>query len=276
MIFKIEREDMEDNKFINLIRTLADYVKKIVIFCLPIFKSKFNEIKVVINSNNELKKRLYYGLILAMIILLSISFGRAVYIITVFALMCAMFFELLKIISNIEQKNNELFKIFRCWGLVYIALFCISLILIRSSQQGLKISLWMFITIWSVDSIAYIFGRKIGKLKLAPTISPNKTYEGAIIGSIGGLFVSMVIYNFFSTSRINSFSSISFVIFSMIIIILAQLGDLGESYIKRQCGVKDSGNIIPGHGGVLDRFDSFLIAAPFILIIIWLNGGFLF
>ena len=276
MIFKIGREGMEFNKIANFIKILINYIKEVVIVLTPIALSISKELKLTVDSNSELKKRLYYGSLFSAITLISVFCGKTIYMMYIFVILCFMIFELYKIISNIEKKNNELFTILRIWGLIYIIAFCVSLILIQRNLQGIKITFWMFVTIWSVDSIAYISGKKFGKLKLAPKISPNKTYEGAILGSIGGLFVSMVIYSFFSTNLKNSFSSISFIIFSIIVIILAQLGDLAESYIKRQCGVKDSGNTIPGHGGFLDRFDSFLFAAPFILIITWLNGGFLF
>ena len=111
---------------------------------------------------------------------------------------------------------------------------------------------------------------------MAPSISPKKTYEGAIFGTITGFCISIVLYNVFYTAQPSSFSLFSFAIVSIIITILAQIGDLAESMIKRQCRVKDSGNIIPGHGGMFDRLDSVLLIAPCVCIIIFLNGGSIF
>ena len=273
MIFKIDIEDMVlKSSLSNTMCVLFKFIKKII----PILKQKIKKIEIAINSNNELKKRIYYGSIFAIITIFAILCGNVIYMLVVFTALCLMIYELLKMLSNIEETNNQMFIFLRYWGLIYIAICCVSLILIRESKQGLAISIWMFLTIWSVDCFSYIFGKKFGKLKLAPVVSPGKTYEGAIFGTIGGLFVSMICYKIFSTKLINSFSSVSFSLFSIIVIILAQLSDLSESYIKRQCCIKDSGNIIPGHGGILDRLDSILIVAPFVFIIVLLNGGVLF
>ena len=273
MIFKIDTGGMAfKSSLSNTTHVLLEFFKKIT----PILKQKAKKARITVNSNNELKKRLYYGSIFAIITMFATLCGGIIYMLTVFVTLCLMIHELLRMLSNIEEANNQMFIFLRYWGLVYIAICCVSLILIRESKQGLAISIWMFLTIWSVDCFSYIFGKKFGKLKLAPIISPGKTYEGAVLGTIGGLFVSMMCYKVFSAKLINSFSSVSFSLFSIIVIILAQLSDLSESYIKRQCNVKDSGNIIPGHGGILDRLDSILIVAPFVFIIIWLNGGVLF
>ena len=243
---------------------------------LPIAFSLLNKIKHILNTNQELKKRILYGIAFAFVVLFVVLCGGVVYITSVFVITLIMMTELLKIASNIEQQNNKMFVCIRRWGLAYIISCCLSLILIREIIQGFKISLWMYLTVWAVDCFAYVFGKKFGNIKLAKDISPNKTYEGAILGSITGLFASIIIYKIFKTDNVHGFSLVSFVIFSIIVIILAQLSDLSESLIKRQCGVKDSGTILSAHGGLLDRFDSFLIVAPFICIIVWLNGGVLF
>ena len=90
------------------------------------------------------------------------------------------------------------------------------------------------------------------------------------------LFSCFVIHPIFVTKDINSFAFGNFAILTAIILILAQIGDLGESWIKRQCDVKDSGNWIPGHGGILDRMDSFTVSAPFVYITLLLNNGVIF
>ncbi len=124
-----------------------------------------------------------------------------------------------------------------------------------------SIILGVFILIWSNDSFAYIVGSTIGKHKLLERISPNKTIEGFIGGMLATFAVSYVLSLYFTSYTFNHW----FVI-ALIVSTFGVLGDLIESMFKRQAGVKDSGDIIPGHGGFLDRLDSVIFAAPFIFI----------
>ena len=112
--------------------------------------------------------------------------------------------------------------------------------------------------IWATDIGAYVFGRLIGGCKLAPKISPNKTWSGFFGGLISAI-IAGVVFKFFLYPQI----VISIVVLTCVIISFAgQIGDLFESWCKRKLGVKDSSNIIPGHGGVLDRVDSILLSSP--------------
>jgi CDP-diglyceride synthetase len=248
--------------------------KKLIIICLPFLNKQILSFQ---NLSAETKARVISGLIVVAVCFFSILIGGVVYI-SLIAVGCGvMIYELLKMLSNIEKKNNNTFVLLRRFGILYIIICCLSLILLREfALQGIKISLWLYCVVWSVDVGGYIFGRKYGKLKLAPSISPNKTYEGAILGSSVGLVVSLLIYKCFGTNLENAFSLGSFVFLTLIVVILAQLGDLSESFIKRQCEVKDSGTLIRGHGGFLDRFDSMLIVAPCLYIILFFNNGVLF
>ena len=276
MVDKIDLKNKSKSVF-EKIKFLSSQLKKYIFVAnekaKPYKEKARNKVKTL---DPALKKRLYSGIVIAILSIFIVVMGGILYIASMFAISCFMIYELVKMLKNIEEKDNKTFVSLRKFGVIYIICFCISMVLIRENQQGLKITIWMFLTIWSLDSFAYFFGKKFGKIKLAPVISPKKTYEGAILGSAGALLVSIIIYRFSHTNSSSSFSLESFVIFSIITIILAQLGDLSESYIKRKCEVKDSGTIIPGHGGFFDRFDSFLIVAPFVYIIIFLNGGVLF
>ena len=118
--------------------------------------------------------------------------------------------------------------------------------------------LYGMLIVWITDSGAYLIGRKIGKNKLAPKISPNKTWEGSI-GGTGFATILIAIYLHFIPV---GGSFIPMVCLTLILSIMGQFGDLIESSLKRFYGVKDSGKILPGHGGILDRFDSMLIVMP--------------
>ena len=118
----------------------------------------------------------------------------------------------------------------------------------------------LFVLIWSSDSFAYFTGRLFGKHKMAPKISPKKTWEGFA----GGVFFTLIL-GYFIEQKFPDLRG-NWIVVGLLVSIFAPLGDLVESQLKRTFGVKDSGNIIPGHGGVLDRLDSFIIAAPVVYL----------
>ena len=120
--------------------------------------------------------------------------------------------------------------------------------------------MYVFLLVWGADSGAYFVGRKFGKKKLAPFVSPNKSVEG-LYGGIATTIVIMLVVQYFYLN-LTPFQIILFLILSIITVFASVLGDLFESMIKRRAGIKDSGRVLPGHGGVLDRIDSLLAAAP--------------
>lgn len=131
--------------------------------------------------------------------------------------------------------------------------------------------LYVFCLVWGADTGAYFAGRKFGKHKLAPSVSPGKTIEGFVGGLITTsiLIVAVAVYRDLSAIRFAAFVGLS-----LLTVLASVLGDLLESMVKRQAGVKDSGNIFPGHGGALDRIDSLTAAAPLFALGWWLAGGF--
>ncbi|MCF6514944.1 phosphatidate cytidylyltransferase [Lactobacillus sp. S2-2] len=130
---------------------------------------------------------------------------------------------------------------------------------ISARTVGLDILFYALLIVWITDSGAYFFGRQFGKHKLAPSISPNKTWEGSIGGSLFATIICVIYISFFP---IPGYSLVTMIIITLILSIFGQIGDLVESSIKRFYGVKDSGKILPGHGGILDRFDSLLFVLP--------------
>lgn len=118
----------------------------------------------------------------------------------------------------------------------------------------------LFVLIWTYDSGAYLFGVSIGKHRLFERISPKKSWEGAIGGTLIAILVS-----FFISGYIPEIKLIHWITLSILTVISSTFGDLTESMFKRYFGIKDSGNILPGHGGVLDRFDSLFFAAPVVV-----------
>jgi phosphatidate cytidylyltransferase len=116
---------------------------------------------------------------------------------------------------------------------------------------------------WGTDTFAYFSGSFFGKRKLAPDISPKKTIEGSIGGIVGSMLL-MALYGHFVLGNTMKTSFVLFMVLGMLCSILSQIGDLIASVIKRHCGIKDYGHLLPGHGGILDRFDSVLFIAPLV------------
>ncbi|SDC87339.1 phosphatidate cytidylyltransferase [Paenibacillus sp. UNCCL117] len=146
-------------------------------------------------------------------------------------------------------------------GMVYIGLGFHYMIATRSiAEHGLFWTLLVFLCIWTTDSGAYFTGSKLGKTPLWPAISPKKSVEGAI----GGVLLSIVMALIFAWSQPELLSYGQAAWMGLAIAIIGQLGDLIQSAYKRVKGIKDSGTILPGHGGVLDRTDSWLIVFPFL------------
>lgn len=142
-------------------------------------------------------------------------------------------------------------------GIVYAAIVAICPVMLRRDPQaGFAILLVLFATVWSTDIFAYLVGRSIGGPLLWPRLSPNKTWSGAIGGFLGGVAAGVAVAYASGGTRGAVAGALA-----LALSLVAQGGDLFESAIKRRFGVKDTGHLIPGHGGVMDRLDGFLVAA---------------
>lgn len=133
-------------------------------------------------------------------------------------------------------------------GLLYVGLPTAGLLFLRDQPHGMTLTLWTLAVVWATDIGAYFAGRAIGGAKLAPRLSPNKTWAGLFGGMAGALLVGALI-------AVLGGLPTAFLYLGPPMAVLAQIGDLFESWLKRRAGVKDSGRVLPGHGGALDRLD---------------------
>ena len=134
---------------------------------------------------------------------------------------------------------------------------------------GTVVLMFPMVLTWATDTGAYAFGRMFGRHKLIPSVSPGKTVEGAVGGVVAAIAVAWVyLYLFLTPFAHLTMRPVSLIGFAIIIAVVAQVGDLAESLFKRDAGVKDSSNLLPGHGGILDRFDSLLFVLPVAYVII--------
>lgn len=156
------------------------------------------------------------------------------------------------------------------WGIIYLGGFCGFMLLLRMLPEGLIYTLFLLFGVWLNDSFAYFIGIKWGKRKLAPGISPNKSVAGAIGGIVGNVIVAVLVAHFAPAWLPLPLAKAAAL--ALGIAVFAQAGDLMESAMKRQFKVKDTGRLIPGHGGVLDRFDSLFFTAPFVYYFFVLAG----
>ena len=147
-------------------------------------------------------------------------------------------------------------------GLLYAGMPAIALIWLRGTQYGLALTLLTLVTVWATDIFAYFSGRAIGGPKLAPAISPNKTWAGLIGGMAGSALTIWLVYGYLD-GRIDvpPVPVLWLVVLAPVLAVVAQAGDFYESWLKRRVGVKDSGNLLPGHGGIMDRLDGLVPVA---------------
>ncbi len=153
-------------------------------------------------------------------------------------------------------------------GAGYIGYGGVCLIKLRALNHGVMWVWLLLICIWLTDTVAFFVGRKLGGPKLWPEISPKKTISGAIGGVFGAAIGALI----FGLAVVPNVDAIAYIVTGAVISVAGQLGDLIESAYKRAAGVKDSGKLLPGHGGMLDRVDSLLFAAPFAYYLI-INGA---
>lgn len=183
-------------------------------------------------------------------------------------LVALVIFLTITVVLHGKESFKDIFSVFT--GTLFISLFMSAVIKIRA-EYGIFGALIIFVCAWTTDTGAYFAGRFLGKHKLAPHISPKKTIEG----SVGGVITSALccaLYLFImrllgDTSAANT-GYVGIMVVGAVGSAVSQIGDLVASAIKRDCGVKDFGNILPGHGGVLDRFDSVLFVAPFVYLLL--------
>ena len=197
-----------------------------------------------------------------LILLLSFVFKQA----NLAIIIAGIFGALLMVFFLFTKKNIDLSKTF----VTVLGFFGVSIPLVMLallSSQNPDFVAFLFGVIWLNDSGAYLIGSTIGKRALAPNISPNKTIEG----NIGGVIITAIIM-FFVGDYFELFDIKTILILTVITAIFGGLGDLVQSKIKRKCSVKDSGKILPGHGGMYDRLDSSLLAIPIYILILFVFG----
>ena len=212
--------------------------------------------KLINSLPDYLKKRFIPALIMMPSAIIIIYTTPLVFELFIIIMAVLMAFEWITIAKTEEETN-----MWRMLGLIYILIPCFSLVYLRGTTNGSDIILWLCLVVWATDIGGLVVGVNVGGPKLAPTISPNKTWSGLGGGVLASMFIGLI------TSLMFKEGAMFFIVFSGIIAIIEQMSDLLESKFKRYFGVKDSGNLIPGHGGIMDRVDGFTLTAPIVAIL---------
>ncbi|MBP5613315.1 MAG: phosphatidate cytidylyltransferase [Bacteroidales bacterium] len=241
----------------------------LVITCIALFEYR----DILWQNGIHLPMVLFYTVCLAVFFMLSVVYMILPYYLTVLIICCLLL--LFPLAALFRRRDAE--EAFRDLGYMYTAVLWIVVPFslmnafpmagaggVRSNiQAGQWLMLAFFLTIWANDTFAYCVGSLVGRHPFFERISPKKTWEGTLGGGVLALVLSGFYILFFPQIP---FSLLQWLGFATVVVVSGTLGDLVESLFKRRMGVKDSGNILPGHGGVLDRFDSALLAAPFALL----------
>jgi phosphatidate cytidylyltransferase len=222
-------------------------------------------IKGYCKVSGNLRERIMTSLVLIPFIIIAIYSSKFLFNALVITIVTITAFEWRDLTKTAYNKKFWLFL-----GLGYIVIPFLLLITIRDMPNGANIILWMLGVVWATDIAGLFVGRSLKGPKLAPKISPNKTWSGLI----GGVICAMMIG--FISSFMFAGGIKFFVFFSGLLAVIEQMGDLFESKIKRHFGVKESGDILPGHGGMLDRIDGLLFVIPTVALFILLSWGKLF
>ena len=204
------------------------------------------------------------SLLFVLSFLIEAGYLESKYYFAIFPLACMIF--LVKLYKK-SDKNPFVNIAFYYLGITYVALpfTLINIIVFFHDAYSFQILLGLLIIIWASDTGAYFAGSMFGKRKLFERISPKKSWEGSIGGGIVALTCAFVISRYYTDLNL-----IEWVIVGGIVVVTGTYGDLVESLFKRSMSIKDSGNVIPGHGGFLDRFDSLILSVPFVVVFLML------
>ena len=203
---------------------------------------------------SELLKRTLSGIVLIVVALAAVALGGWVFLILCGLVGLGVIAEWFGLARRFAGRATILWML---GALIYVGIAVASLVFMRHGL-GFGTTLMLFVAIWAVDIGAYFTGRTLGGPKLAPRLSPNKTWSGLI----GGIIAATLVLFAHALRHHAGFGAIGGALLSgAMIAVLAQAGDLFESWMKRRAGVKDSGRLIPGHGGLFDRLDGLLAVA---------------
>ena len=235
----------------------------IILFLIVALLSLYEFYNLV--SSDALKPQKGPGLVLGMIIYTAISFSwpEALSVEVRFAFI----FALTALIFFIELYRKKVFPFhsiaYTLTGVIYIIIPFAMLIRISflSGNYNYAVPLGIFLLIWTHDTFAYLAGIKFGKHRLFERLSPKKSWEGFAGGLVAAMIVSYILFNQFAMLSLYEWLALA-----LIVVVTGTLGDLVKSMLKRSLNVKDSGTILPGHGGLIDRFDAVLMSVPFIYI----------
>lgn len=216
-----------------------------------------------IASSIKINPLTYFGLIVILILAFSVylPFPDVRLLIIILSIIISLIWMLFRL----PKENAFSSWVWTMAGILYLGLMLSYWGELRELPQGRWLVLWAILIIIACDSAAYFTGRSCGKHLLAPKISPKKTWEGAAGGLAASIIISVVLGLVLSLP-LNWWQLI---ISGIVISILGQLGDLIESILKRNAGVKDTGNFFPGHGGVMDRIDSYILIGPLLYYVIY-------
>lgn len=210
----------------------------------------------------EFRTRVKSAIVLAPLVLAAVAVGGVAFYLLVLLIAVLMMREW---DTMIEHRMSTRWG----WaGVAYVTATCLSFILLREPSLGgnLTLLIYLLAIVWATDIGAYFAGRSIGGPKLAPKLSPKKTWAGLLGGALSATAIGCLLSAFFPFPPHIVYAAI----LSATLAIVAQIGDLFESWMKRQAGMKDSGSLIPGHGGLLDRVDGLTFSAPLLVAVYYI------